>query len=70
VPDPIFADQRLAALYDIVDDDRRDLDVYAVVSFRHVFRFDGVRAARLERRPMTGAERGGERADMAPCAGR
>lgn len=28
VPDPIFADPRLAALYDIVDDDRSDLDVY------------------------------------------
>lgn len=29
MPDPIFADPRLAALYDIVDDDRSDLDVYA-----------------------------------------
>jgi ubiquinone/menaquinone biosynthesis C-methylase UbiE len=28
VPDPIFADPRLAALYDIVEDDRSDLDVY------------------------------------------
>jgi SAM-dependent methyltransferase len=28
VPDPIFADPRLAALYDIVDDDRSDLDAY------------------------------------------
>jgi hypothetical protein len=31
VPDPIFADPRLAALYDIVDDDRSDLDVYAAI---------------------------------------
>ena len=31
VPDPIFADARLAALYDFVDDDRSDLDVYAAV---------------------------------------
>jgi SAM-dependent methyltransferase len=29
VPDPVFADPRLAALYDIMDDDRCDLDVYA-----------------------------------------
>lgn len=29
MPDPIFADPRLAALYDIVDDDRSDLVVYA-----------------------------------------
>jgi SAM-dependent methyltransferase len=29
VPDPIFADGRLAALYDLLDDDRSDLDVYA-----------------------------------------
>jgi SAM-dependent methyltransferase len=28
VPDPIFANPRLAALYDIVDDDRSDLDAY------------------------------------------
>jgi len=28
VPDRIFADPRLAALYDVVDDDRSDLDVY------------------------------------------
>ncbi len=28
VPDPIFADPRLAALYDVLDDDRRDLDLY------------------------------------------
>lgn len=31
MPDPLFADPRLAALYDIVDDDRSDLDVYAGV---------------------------------------
>jgi len=29
VPDPIFADPHLAALYDIVDDDRSDRNVYA-----------------------------------------
>jgi hypothetical protein len=29
VPDPIFADWRLAALDDLLDDDRSDLDVYA-----------------------------------------
>ncbi len=28
MPDRIFADLRLAALYDVVDDDRSDLDVY------------------------------------------
>lgn len=28
VPDPIFADPRLADLYDVLDDDRGDLDVY------------------------------------------
>ncbi len=28
MPDPIFAEARLAALYDVVDDDRRDLDLY------------------------------------------
>lgn len=28
VPDPIFADPRLASLYDLVDDDRSDLDAY------------------------------------------
>lgn len=27
-PDPAFADPRLAALYDVLDDDRSDLDVY------------------------------------------
>jgi SAM-dependent methyltransferase len=31
VPDPLFADPRLAALYDVVDDDRSDLDVYAAM---------------------------------------
>jgi len=31
VPDPIFADPRLAAIYDAVDDDRSDLDVYAAI---------------------------------------
>ena len=29
VPDPVFADPRLVALYDLLDDDRSDLDVYA-----------------------------------------
>lgn len=29
VPDPIFAHPRLADLYDVADDDRSDLDVYA-----------------------------------------
>jgi SAM-dependent methyltransferase len=35
VPDPIFADSRLAVLYDVFDHDRSDLDVYAriVVEF-------------------------------------
>ena len=28
VPDPIFAEPRLADLYDVLDDDRGDLDVY------------------------------------------
>jgi ubiquinone/menaquinone biosynthesis C-methylase UbiE len=28
VSDPVFADPQLAAIYDAVDDDRRDLDVY------------------------------------------
>ena len=104
MPDPIFADPRLAALYDIVDDDRRDLDVYAAIveELRASSVLDlgcgtGTLACRLARpglevvgvdpaaasldvarrkqgahlvRPMTGAERGGERADMAPCAGR
>lgn len=28
VPDPIFAEPRLADLYDVLDDDRSDLDVY------------------------------------------
>ena len=31
MPDPIFADPRLAALYDILDDDRSDLDVYVEI---------------------------------------
>jgi ubiquinone/menaquinone biosynthesis C-methylase UbiE len=31
VPDAIFADPRLASVYDVVDDDRSDLDVYAEV---------------------------------------
>ena len=31
MPDPIFADPRLAVLYDVVDDDRSDLDVYEAV---------------------------------------
>ena len=31
VPDPIFADPRLADLYDIVDDDRSDLDAYVAI---------------------------------------
>lgn len=28
MPDPIFAEARLAVLYDVLDDDRRDLDLY------------------------------------------
>lgn len=39
-PDPAFADPRLAALYDILDDDRSDLDAYEAlaeeVAARHV----------------------------------
>jgi SAM-dependent methyltransferase len=31
VPDPIFADPRLAAIYDEIDDDRSDLDEYAAL---------------------------------------
>lgn len=31
MPDPIFADPRLAVLYDLVDDDRSDLDVYVAI---------------------------------------
>jgi SAM-dependent methyltransferase len=31
MPDPIFAEPRLAALYDDVDDDRGDLDAYAAI---------------------------------------
>jgi SAM-dependent methyltransferase len=30
-PDPVFADPRLAALYDALDDDRSDLDVYVAL---------------------------------------
>lgn len=32
VPDPIFADRRLAPLYDAFDDDRSDLDLYRAVA--------------------------------------
>lgn len=32
VPDPIFADPRLAPLYDVFDDDRSDLDLYRAVA--------------------------------------
>lgn len=32
VPDPIFADPRLAPLYDVFDDDRADLDPYRAVA--------------------------------------
>ncbi len=31
VPDPVFADPRLADIYDVVDGDRRDLDAYATI---------------------------------------
>lgn len=31
MPDPIFADPRLAALYDVIDDNRSDLDVYSAM---------------------------------------
>jgi SAM-dependent methyltransferase len=31
VPDPIFADPRLASIYDVLDADRRDLDAYVAV---------------------------------------
>lgn len=31
VPDPILGDPRLAELYDVIDDDRSDLDVYAEI---------------------------------------
>jgi SAM-dependent methyltransferase len=31
VPDALFADPRIADLYDVLDDDRSDLDVYAAV---------------------------------------
>jgi len=30
-PDPVFADPRLAVLYDALDDDRSDLDAYAAI---------------------------------------
>jgi SAM-dependent methyltransferase len=30
-PDPAFADPRLAVLYDVLDDDRSDLDVYVAI---------------------------------------
>lgn len=30
-PDPAFADPRLAALYDVLDDDRSDLDAYVAI---------------------------------------
>ncbi|HYQ73832.1 class I SAM-dependent methyltransferase [Cellulomonas sp.] len=32
MPDPIFADPRLAPLYDVFDDDRSDLDLYRAVA--------------------------------------
>jgi SAM-dependent methyltransferase len=32
VPDPAFAHQRLAPLYDLFDDDRSDLEVYAAIA--------------------------------------
>jgi SAM-dependent methyltransferase len=31
-PDPAFADPRLAALYDVLDDDRSDLDAYVAIA--------------------------------------
>jgi SAM-dependent methyltransferase len=31
MPDPIFADPHLAAIYDVVDDDRSDLDAYLAI---------------------------------------
>jgi ubiquinone/menaquinone biosynthesis C-methylase UbiE len=31
VPDPILADSRLAELYDVVEDDRSDLDAYVAI---------------------------------------
>jgi SAM-dependent methyltransferase len=31
-PDPAFADHRLAVLYDVLDDDRSDLDAYAEIA--------------------------------------
>jgi hypothetical protein len=31
VPDPIFADPRLAEIYDVFDGERSDLEVYAAI---------------------------------------
>ncbi len=31
-PDPAFADPRLAFLYDVLDDDRSDLDAYMAIA--------------------------------------
>lgn len=31
-PDPVFADARLAVLYDVLDDDRSDLDTYVAIA--------------------------------------
>ncbi|MEY2581721.1 MAG: hypothetical protein QOE09_1570 [Ilumatobacteraceae bacterium] len=31
MPDPIFAERRLAEIYDPLDPDRRDLEVYAAL---------------------------------------
>lgn len=31
-PDPAFVDPRLAALYDVLDDDRGDLDAYVAIA--------------------------------------
>ena len=31
-PDPVFADPRLAVLYDVLDDDRSDLDGYVTIA--------------------------------------
>jgi SAM-dependent methyltransferase len=33
VPDPIFSDDRLAAIYDALDGDRRDLDFYLALAY-------------------------------------
>lgn len=32
VPDALFADPRLALLYDVIDDDRSDLDAYVAIA--------------------------------------